>query len=109
MLNNATGLWQVRRQFAYPNEGATAATRYLLTESWSKIAGFSADETQRNYALDALGNWQQQVTEERVADRLRRFLHLLKLEHVGYERDLLGWFQESCGPLLDLGAATGAL
>jgi hypothetical protein len=40
MLNDATGLWQVRRQFAYPNEGATAATRYLLTESRSKIAGF---------------------------------------------------------------------
>jgi RHS repeat-associated protein len=71
MLNDATGLWQVRRQFAYPNEGATASTRYLLTESRSKIAGFTADETQRTYSVDALGNWQQQVTEERVADRLR--------------------------------------
>jgi RHS repeat-associated protein len=71
MLNDATGLWQVRRQFAYPNEGATAATRYLLTESRSKIAGFMADETQRTYSVDGLGNWQQQVTEERVADRLR--------------------------------------
>jgi RHS repeat-associated protein len=71
MLNDATGLWQVRRQFAYPNEGATASTRYLLTESRSKIAGFTADETQRTYSVDGLGNWQQQVTEERVADRLR--------------------------------------
>jgi RHS repeat-associated protein len=43
----------------------------LLTESRSKIAGFTADETQRTYSVDALGNWQQQVTEERVADRLR--------------------------------------
>jgi hypothetical protein len=49
MLNDATCLWQVRRQFAYPNEGATASTRYLLTESRSKIAGFTADETQRTY------------------------------------------------------------
>jgi YD repeat-containing protein len=71
ILNDATGLWQVRRQFAYPNEGATAATRCLLTESRSKIAGFMADETQQTYSVDALGNWQQQVTEERVADRLR--------------------------------------
>ena len=71
MLNDATGLWQVRKQFTYPNEGATATNRYLLTESRSKIAGFAADETQRTYSLDALGNWQQQVTEERVADRLR--------------------------------------
>jgi hypothetical protein len=43
----------------------------LLPESRSKIAGFTADETQPTYSVDGLGNWQQQVTEERVADRLR--------------------------------------
>ena len=71
VLNDATGLWLVRKQYAYPNEGTNVATRYLLSETRSKFAGFTGDETQRTYSLDALGNWQQQVTEERVADRVR--------------------------------------
>jgi hypothetical protein len=49
----------------------------------SKIAGFTADETQQTYSVDGLENWQRQVTEERVADRLRRFPHLFKMEQVG--------------------------
>jgi hypothetical protein len=49
ILNDATGLWQVRKQYTYPNEGATAATRYLLSESRAKIAGFTGDQTQCSY------------------------------------------------------------
>lgn len=71
MINDATGLWQVRKQFTYPNEGAMAATRYLLNETRSKIAGFLGNDIQQVYVVDALGNWQQQVTEVRVGDRVR--------------------------------------
>ena len=71
VINDASGLWQVRKLFGYPNEGAAATTRYLLSESRTKLAGFTGDEIQRQYTVDALGNCQQQMTEERIADRLR--------------------------------------
>jgi len=71
VLNDASGLWLVSKQFTYPHEGATAANRFLLSETRNKIAGFTGDETQCTYGLDALGNWRQQRTEEQIADRLR--------------------------------------